>query len=117
MQKLLARATGLKDAGNKHFLAKPQRLSEARDSYLAALDHLPDLPPRPSQFPPQAPSGLQEVTEDEAEAIVAENEREKDTEREGIELDIRECTKAVYGNLGAVYVAQVSTVAEGFETS
>lgn len=96
----------LKEAGNRHFLAKPRRLDEARASYTAALDHLPDLPPpRPFAAPAEG-SGLQEVTEDEAEAIEAENTREKDTEREGTEQEIRECTKAVYGNLGAVYVAQ-----------
>jgi hypothetical protein len=107
VQKLLARATALKETGNKHFLAKPRRLDEARDSYNAALDHLPDLPPpRPFQTAPAESSGLQEVTEEEAEAIEAENAREKDTEREGVEQEIRECTKAVYGNLGAVYVAQ-----------
>lgn len=75
---------------------------------MAAIDYLPDIAPRPSQVPPQEPSGLQEVTEEEAQAIEVENQREKDIQRETVELEIRECTKAVYGNLGAVYIAQVS---------
>lgn len=79
-------------------------MDEACASYTAALDHLPDLPPPVLVAP--APSGIQEVTEDEAAAIDAENARDKDTEREDAEQAIRECTKAVYGNLGAVYVAQ-----------
>ncbi|BEI82812.1 hypothetical protein CcaverHIS002_0306800 [Cutaneotrichosporon cavernicola] len=105
LKKLLARAVTLKEQGNKHFLAKPRQLSMARDSYSAALDHLPDMPPRPAQVAPEL-SGIQEVTEEEADAINAENAREKDTVREDVEREIRECTKAVYGNLGAVYVAQ-----------
>lgn len=77
---------------------------------MAALDHLPDTPPpRPFQASAQQPSGIAEVTEEEASAIEEENQREKDHEREGIESSIRECTKAVYGNLGAVYIAKVCT--------
>lgn len=96
----------LKDNGNKHFTASPQRLEEARRSYLAAIDTLPEIP-RPEKAQHKAErSGLEEVTEEEAARIEADRLRPKDTERDTVEADIRQCTKAVWGNLAAVYLGE-----------
>lgn len=96
----------LKDNGNKHFTASPQRLDEARKSYLSAIDTLP-VCPRPEKAKPKAEaSGLEEVTDEEAAQIEADRLQPKDTERDDVEADIRECTKAVWGNLAAVYLAE-----------
>lgn len=105
----MADATALKETGNKLFTSSPRRLEEARDSYLAALGHLPDLKVEPA--PPPPPSGLQELTDDEAAALEAEASQPVDAEKEErtqLETTIRECTKAVWGNLAAVYLALVS---------
>lgn len=103
---LLQRGLSLKDIGNKHYTASPQRLEESRKSYLAALDTLPDCP-RPDKGELHLEKGgLQEVTDEEAEQIAAEQSRRKDTERIDVEADIRECAKAVWGNLAAVYLAE-----------
>lgn len=106
MQNLLQRGVSLKDNGNKHFIARPQRLEEARKSYLAAIDTLP-VCPRPEKAAPKTESsGLAEVTDEEAAQIEADRLRPRDTERDDVESDIRECTKAVWGNLAAVYLAE-----------
>lgn len=117
IKKLLAEATKLKEAGNKHFTASPRKLEEARDSYLAALGHLPDIHSEP--VPPPPPSGLQELTDDEAAALEAEGSETIDAEKEEraiLERDIRECTKAVWGNLAAVYLALVGVDANQLTT-
>lgn len=58
------------------------------------------------------PSGLQEVTEEEAVAIQKEENAKKgkspeELEREEVEDEIKECTKACWGNLAACYIAVV----------
>lgn len=105
-QNLLAQGARLKDEGNKRFTAKHQQLDEARDSYLSALDKLPLLPP-PSKAAIPAASGIQEVTDEEAEAIEAESHDQERQQRVAVENQIRECSKAVWGNLGAVYLVMV----------
>lgn len=106
MQNLLQRGLSLKNTGNKHFTANPQRLDEARKSYLAAIDTLPSCP-RPEKTKSKVEtSGLAEITDEEAAQIDAERLQPKDTERDNVEADVRECTKAVWGNLAAVYLAE-----------
>ncbi|EJT46492.1 hypothetical protein A1Q2_01147 [Trichosporon asahii var. asahii CBS 8904] len=102
----LKRGLSLKNTGNKHFTANPQRLDEARKSYLAAIDTLPSCP-RPEKTKSKVEtSGLAEITDEEAAQIDAERLQPKDTERDNVEADVRECTKAVWGNLAAVYLAE-----------
>lgn len=108
-QKLLSTATQLKETGNKHFTAKPQRLDAARESYLSALDSLPDC--QREREPAPAPEATVEEVDDDATVDVGRGD--DDSERIAVEEGIRECTKAVWGNLGAVYVALVSVVWPG----
>lgn len=46
------------------------------------------------------------MTDEDAAEIEADRLRPKDTERDDVEADVRECTKAVWGNLAAVYLAE-----------
>ncbi|KAL7418767.1 hypothetical protein Q5752_006450 [Cryptotrichosporon argae] len=132
MRKLLARALELKAKGNAAFTAVPRDLAAARSAYDDALGALPDVPPAPSSAPSpsptsapgpasppeEAPRGIVEVSDDEAAAIVAaataaagaaENDSNAGTvevdERAAVEAEIRDATKQVYQNLGAVFVA------------
>jgi hypothetical protein len=61
------------------------------------MDALKRLPvcPAPTSAPSEAPTG----------AKIVEIE---DEDRDELHISIRECTKAVWGNLGAVYVVMVS---------
>ncbi|KAL1407050.1 hypothetical protein Q8F55_006463 [Vanrija albida] len=94
LEKLLSTATGLKESGNKHFTAKPQRLEAARGAYLSALDSLSDC-----QRAEEPAARFEELDDAAAAALQA------DEERRAVEQRVRDCTKAVWGNLGAVYLA------------
>ena len=62
--------------------------------------------------PQMQASGVEEVTEEEAAAIEAQQAGNIDpvrVERVEIEEQIRECTKACWGNLAASYLATVSS--------
>lgn len=122
---LLGRGLELREEGNKYYSARPAELQPAVEKYKAALGFLPDVgrgessesesstSGGQSSSPTSEPAGIQEVTEDEAEAIEQEEKRKaerspEDIERERIEHAIRECAKACWGNLGACYAALVS---------
>ncbi|KAK4685756.1 hypothetical protein P7C73_g4383, partial [Tremellales sp. Uapishka_1] len=102
LKKLLSRAQELKLQGNKSFTAKPPAYDAARDSYLAAIDHLPSIPRKVDTKSKTKVEGscIEEVSEEEALAI----ENPVQDERAEVEDEISECLKAVYGNLGACYL-------------
>ncbi|WVQ80860.1 hypothetical protein IAT38_002967 [Cryptococcus sp. DSM 104549] len=124
LRDLLARATEHKATGNAHFTAKPPRYDDAIKSYQLALDHLPSFlrddddgegdsaavkgkgPAKPAA---PAPSGLQEVTDEEAQQIEADANKPPPSpeavERRGAEDAIRECNKACWGNMAACHIA------------
>jgi hypothetical protein len=121
-QKLLARANERKAMGNKHFTSKPPNMESAIESYNSALDCLPDVP-KPAAIRPdkgkekaktQPGSGIEEVTEEEAAEIEAQSaeigdekiDQEK-VDRDEVEEEIRDCTKACWGNLGACHLGLV----------
>lgn len=128
-QELLSRATKHKITGNSHYTSKPPQYEQAIASYKLAIDHLPTFPSDPTDPEHQeqdskndfkgkmkveepVPSGLQEVTEEEAVAIQKEENTKKgkspeELEREEVEDEIKECTKACWGNLAACYIAIV----------
>ena len=116
-QTLLGKAVDRKNAGNNYFTMKPPDLERAVASYKAALDYLPPCPRRTVVPKPpltdNATSGLAEVNDEEAAAIeeqqhVAEPDSDSESrEREEVEEEVRECTKACWGNLGACYTSLV----------
>lgn len=60
------------------------------------MTFLPDVPE------PVVPvTGVQEITDEEAEEL----NNDEGMKRREVESDIRSCTKAVWGNLGAVYLS------------
>ncbi len=86
--------------------------------YNEAIDGLPNIPKQESASTvkpkPEPESGLQEVTEEEATVIEnaktseeVEVENEEVTQRREIEDEIRDCQKAVWGNIGACHVSLV----------
>lgn len=117
LQDLLKRASECKAQGNQYFTAEPPDYQQAIDAYKKALGFLPDIPDKDSAQMPEnsePASGIQEVTEEEAE-LIAQAERDAkeplDPEvalRTQVEGDIRECTKACWGNLAACHNATVS---------
>ena len=57
-------------------------------------------------------TGISEVTEDEAAVIAASQTERADPaviDREEVEEEIRQCTKACWGNLGACYIGKVGS--------
>ncbi|WVR03626.1 hypothetical protein IAU60_000619 [Kwoniella sp. DSM 27419] len=127
LEELLQRAVDHKAAGNSAFTSKPPRHEAAVAAYLAAIGHLPDVPPAPVTADPgqgagsgprakaggaAGTSGIQEVTEEEAEQIVREAKRaaeagaeNQEVRRRDVEGEIRETTRACWGNLAACYIA------------
>lgn len=122
----MSRATKHKATGNSHYTSKPPRYDDAIVSYKLAIDHLPTFPSDltdPEQdsknddkgkakVKEPLPSGLQEVSEEEAVAIeeaekAKEGKSPEELEREEVEDEIKECTKACWGNLAASYIATV----------
>ena len=113
----------LKAQGNTSFTSKPPNHDAAVKAYRSALDILPPCPKKELKEKPQpvvppiadGQSGLQEVTEEEAIAIEAESQKDKNgemqkiSERETVEEEVRELSKACWGNLAACYVALVSS--------
>jgi len=109
-----------KASGNASFTSIPPDHVAAIDAYKAALKALPDC----SKVATEAAgaksgsvqSGIQEVTEEEANAIQAEattiGAGSEQRARDEVEEQIRECTKACWGNLAASYLAKVRSQVE-----
>lgn len=81
-------------------------------AYKSALDHLPPCPKKPPSTAVPLETGIAEVTDDEAAAINEETSRQEAVdpavrEKEEVEEEIRDCTKACWGNLGACYISLV----------
>ncbi|WVN89262.1 uncharacterized protein L203_104481 [Cryptococcus depauperatus CBS 7841] len=139
LKELLSRAINHKNLGNTHYTSKPPQYNKAIECYKLALDHLPAFPKvdddkddkngeelqskendnegltskrKDKGKPPRPPisSGIQELTEEEAEAINEVEEEEKNKtpeqkEREEVKQEIEDATKACYGNLAACYIS------------
>ncbi|WVW81775.1 hypothetical protein I302_103772 [Kwoniella bestiolae CBS 10118] len=116
LRELLDLATKLKNEGNDVY--KTKRYDEAIGSYLKALDHLPSVPnPNSTEKGEKEDtkkkteeSGIEEVNDEEALKIQQEEQNQiglslEEEERREIEDDVREMTKAVWGNLAASYLA------------
>ena len=130
-QKLLQEAQQHKLEGNSLFQATEPDLDGAIGAYKAALEILPttSLTPQPEAKKPEvegskakaveeATSGLVELTDEQADAIkLLEEEREAEVKRREeeerdpvvmqkreVEREIEDVKKAVWGNLGAVWV-------------
>lgn len=107
VQKLVDRAQIAKNDGNTAFTAKPPKVELAIEQYQSALKLLPPVPKleAPQTKGPlvqSSGSGIQEITDEEADAITA-SEPEALSEREEVEAKIRECEKACHGNLAACW--------------
>jgi hypothetical protein len=103
-QKLVDRAQLLKNEGNTAYTSKPPQTELAIEKYESALKLLPPVPKRKPVNIPPTPSingGIQEITDEEADAITAE--KTVLTEREEVEGSVRECGKACHGNLAACW--------------
>jgi len=109
----------MKDKGNKAFTAKPPDAEQALVFYKEAIDLLPTIPRDKAEEPVKneevISSGIEEVTEEEASIIEQSPsqpaEVEEDpavVERREVEDGVRECQKAVLGNIGACHVSLVS---------
>lgn len=119
-QDLLRDAEDLKARGNDHFAnskADETLLEKAAECYRQALDRLPALESSTEKAPPPplpASSGVVELTDAEAAAIEAQeaerNAPESDDERRRREANegITQVRKALWANLGAVWVRKVS---------
>nr|ODN88135.1 hypothetical protein L204_06400 [Cryptococcus depauperatus CBS 7855] len=141
LKELLSRAINHKNLGNTHYTSKPSQYNKAIECYKLALDHLPAFPKvdddkddkngeelqskendnggltskrKDKGKPPRPPisSGIQQLTEEEAEAINEVEEEEKNKtpeqkEREEVKQEIEDATKACYGNLAACYISLV----------
>ncbi|ORX34756.1 hypothetical protein BD324DRAFT_634849 [Kockovaella imperatae] len=113
LEALISKAVDFKTKGNTCFQAKPPDLDNAISYYKQALDCLPavdkssDLTTSRTPLPTSSGSGIQEITDEEAEAI---QESEKTTpeaeQRKALEIELKDCTKACWGNLGACYIAK-----------
>jgi len=105
-QKLVDRAYIVKDEGNAAFTSKPPNTELAIEKYQSALKLLPPVPkldtPTTKPLPFESGSGIQEITDEEAEAITFA-ETKVLSEREEVEGKIRECAKACHGNLAACW--------------
>ncbi|WRT63859.1 uncharacterized protein IL334_000784 [Kwoniella shivajii] len=119
LNELLTKAIRLKNEGNALFTFKPiPKYDEAISTYLKAIDHLPHIPSPPEEDESVNPkkggnksgeSGIEEVTEEEAIKIEQEELKkatsDQEKQREQVENGIKECTKNVWGNLAACYLA------------
>jgi hypothetical protein len=111
----------LKAQGNSHFTSKPPSHASAVEAYKSALAVLPPCPRKeatPQIKPKHVGSVIEEVTDEQAEEIIAaEQEREhpnaEQQERDRLEEDIRDCTKACWSNLAACHLAMVSGSVKG----
>jgi hypothetical protein len=108
MKKLVTRAQNLKVEGNTAFTSKPPNTELAIQEYESALRLLPPVPKLEAPpTPAPASTGIQEITDEEAEAIAfAEKAKEKGaeiSERETVEMEVRDCGKACHGNLAACW--------------
>jgi hypothetical protein len=104
-QKLVDRAQILKNEGNAAYTSKPPQTELAIEKYESALKLLPPVPKLEPVIIPPAPSvggGIQEITDEEADAITLA-EQTVMTEREEVEGSVRECGKACHGNLAACW--------------
>jgi hypothetical protein len=104
-QKLVDRAQLLKNEGNTAYTSKPPQTELAIEKYESALKLLPPVPKLEQVITPPAPSvsgGIQEITDEEADAITLA-EKKVLTEREEVEGSVRECGKACHGNLAACW--------------
>ena len=96
-----------------HFTARPPNLDLAIAAYKQALEYLPPCKKKPPITANTPTTGIAEVTEEEATAIEQEADQggvvdvEKQ-EREEVEDEVRQCTKACWGNLAACYISMVS---------
>jgi hypothetical protein len=110
----------LKDEGNKAYTSKPPNYNIAIEKYQASLKHLPPIPkPEESKEPdsqtgsarsaPITGSGIQEITDEEAEALQSGGSEDKrspeEIEREEVDDQIRELGKACHGNMAACWAA------------
>ena len=110
---MIAKASSFKATGNLHFTARPPELDLAVAAYKSALDHLPPCKKKPPIAATSPATGIAEVTEEEASAIEKEADENgvvdtEKQEREEVEDEVRECTKACWGNLAACYISMVS---------
>jgi len=107
MQTLVDEATTLKSRGNTLFTK--QDLDGALEAYLEALKLLPEAAP-PQTTPT---SGVQELTDEQAKALDEEiRERESESSRpdamarRSVQRQIGDARKALWSNIGAVYVSK-----------
>jgi hypothetical protein len=119
-QTLLNKAVASKTKGNSAFTSRPSNYDGAIEYYQDALKCLPNCPKKKgegaskSSVPPlPVGSGIQEVSDEEAQAIEAEQQDvpvigSAEQERADVEEEIRECTKSCWGNLAACHLANVS---------
>lgn len=103
-QKLLTRAQALKVEGNAAFTSKPPNTKLAIEKYESALKLLPpvpklETPPKPAP----ASTGIQEISDEEAEEILSVPKDKEVSERESVEREVRDCGKACHGNLAACW--------------
>ena len=116
---MIAKAIEFKLQGNRNFQEKPPDTDKAITAYNNALDGLPacsksseaDISKKPERI---SSSGIEEITDEEAAVIENTPEEETDpeeTRRKELEEQLRDCTKACWGNLGACHLAQVSLAA------
>lgn len=104
----------MKDEGNKAYTSKPPNHKLAIEKYEASLKHLPPIPKPRSPSPKDAKpapigSGIQEITDEEAEALQSgtndDGRSPEEVEREEVEDQIRELGKACHGNMAACWAA------------
>ena len=99
------RAQILKNEGNTAYTSKQPQTELAIEKYESALKLLPPVPKlEPVKIPPPSSDtgGIQEITDEEADAITQAGQRVL-TEREEVEGSVRECGKACHGNLAACW--------------
>lgn len=113
-QGVLARALVLKAEGNRLFTLKEQQFSQAKEKYREAVDILPVTPITAQTDPPVPESGIQEVTDEQADSIRAQEDEPggEDSARAKVEQEIRDCAKACWSNLAACALHMVSTDVE-----
>lgn len=105
----------MKAQGNSHFTSKPPSHATAVEAYKSALALLPPCPRKeatPQIKPEHVGSVIEEVTDEQAEEIIAaeqakEHPGAEQQERDRLEEDIRECIKACWSNLAACHLATV----------
>ncbi|WWC66857.1 uncharacterized protein I206_100764 [Kwoniella pini CBS 10737] len=118
LKDLLFKAKKLKENGNELFKNKPPNYEKAIEFYLKAINHLPPTPEldqkeiikEQEEKVKISNSGIEEVTDEEAFKIQENsnklnNSNQEESDRINIQLEIKELTKAVWGNLAACYIA------------